>query len=160
MRSCLLVFAFVAISMHLSSQTYGGGFMYHFYDSSVPPPYHRSYEIDIEDTVIKFTIDSYGDLLYDETFSVPRKQLVDFKTSLKKLNVKKQKPKVDHVGCTGGTSESFFFYHDDEKKYDFQIAQCGGKYYGDMKADLDKVRDLFKSMIPDFAKKLQDTRMN
>jgi hypothetical protein len=160
MRKWLLLFILAPISSFVMSQTYRGGFTYHFYDASVPPQYHRSYEIDIEDTVVKFMIDSYGDLLHQETFSISGKQLQDFKTALKKLNVKKQKPNVDRAGCTGGTSESFFFYYDDEKKYDYNIAQCGGKYFGNMKADLDKVRGLFRSVIPDFEKKLQNTRMD
>src|SRR5687767_2926552 len=160
MRKWILLMLLGSILPRITAQTYGGGFMYHFYDASVPPQYHRSYEIDIEDTVIKFIVDSYGDVLLEESFSISRKQLEDFKISLKKLKVKKQKPNVDRAGCTGGTSEAFFFYYNDEQKYDYNIAQCGGKYYGNMKADLDAVRSLFRNMVPDFTKKLESTRMD
>jgi hypothetical protein len=44
---------------------------YSFRDSSVPPPYHRSYVIKASETEASITVDSYGDVLRQETAAMP-----------------------------------------------------------------------------------------
>ena len=40
---------------------------YHYQDSSVPPEYHRSYTLTVTQGEADLVVDSYGDVLHDET---------------------------------------------------------------------------------------------
>lgn len=140
------------------AQTYRCGFVYEFHDASVPPPYHRSYMIDIEDTVVRFRVDSYGDILLDDFFSITGQQLSNFKKKLKSYQFKYTNGNVPPNGCTGGTSDSFLFRWDGTTPQDGYTSQCGGKEYGNIKGKVKEARALFKSMVPDFEMKLAGTR--
>lgn len=140
------------------AQVYRGGFVYNFHDASVPPQYHRSYMIDVEDTVVKFIVDSYEDILFEETFSITGKQLDEFIKGVKACKLRYGKGKVEPKGCTGGTSDSFFFLWNGETPQDGYTGKCGGKDYGNVKGNVEKLRELFKSMVPDFKGKMERTR--
>jgi hypothetical protein len=140
------------------AQIYRGGFVYEFHDASVPPPYHRSYMIAIEDTVVRFRVDSYGDILLDETYTITGQQLKDFIKKLKSYKFKYTKGTEPNNGCTGGTSDSFFFLWNGTNPQDGYTSQCGGKEYGNIKGKVNEARALFKSMVPDFEIKLGSTR--
>ncbi len=43
---------------------------YRFFDSSVPPPYHRSYTLIVRPGEARVIVDSYGDVLHDERIPI------------------------------------------------------------------------------------------
>lgn len=43
---------------------------YRFFDSSVPPPYHRSYTLLVRPAEARVIVDSYGDILHDERIAI------------------------------------------------------------------------------------------
>ena len=45
----------------------GATVTYEFHDSSVPPPYHRSYVLTFDRAGARIVVDSYGDVLADRT---------------------------------------------------------------------------------------------
>ncbi|YCK81240.1 hypothetical protein M1D89_19550 [Arthrobacter sp. D3-18] len=99
---------------------------YTFRDSSVPPEYHRSYVIKASDTEASITVDSYGDVLRQETTAVPADtwtKVTDLVRSLpeRTKNIKTQKP-----GCAGGTASTIVVREGDEARYSRHIEDCGG----------------------------------
>ncbi len=161
MKSFLLFFTvFTATLVNYSQNPIDdfGGFNYTFTDASVAPEYNRNYTIAVEDTVVRFSVDSYGDVKYTETNSITRNQLKTFKDLLKKAALKTISPSKDTDGCTGGTSEYYLFYAGDENKQEFSISFCGGKSTGNVKGKIDDARNAFKALVPDFEKKLSASR--
>lgn len=78
--------------------------VYNFFDSSVPPPSHRSLELTVSRTQSRLVIDSYGDVLADESRPTPPEVwsgLVDGVPSLAALGVEGAQD-----GCVGGTGEA------------------------------------------------------
>lgn len=75
---------------------------YAFYDSSVPPQYHRSMALIGTRDEARIVIDSYGDVLADESTPMPAgtwEQLGATLTLLEGLEIEQSEQ-----GCTGGTS--------------------------------------------------------
>ncbi|MCL5991748.1 MAG: hypothetical protein M1419_06560, partial [Bacteroidetes bacterium] len=56
--------------------------IYYFYDSSVPPKYHRSYTITITENKLMIVVDSYGDIINEKEFEIDSSQFVMIKKSL------------------------------------------------------------------------------
>lgn len=104
-----------------------------------------------------FRIDSYGDVLFEEKFSITGNELEKFKTGIKKCNIRYTAGTEVPNGCTGGTSDSFFIYWNDNDKEDGFTSRCGGKEYGNIKGKVEDLRNLFKNMVPDFHFKLEGT---
>jgi hypothetical protein len=76
---------------------------YHFHDSSVPPPYHRSYTLLVVPGAARVIVDSYGDVLHDERLDLDAltwERCVTAAASLAEL------PGVEFDdGFTGGTAD-------------------------------------------------------
>ena len=78
--------------------------VYNFYDSSVPPPSHRSLELTVSRPQSRLVIDSYGEVLADESRPTPPEvwsALIDGLASLAALRVDGAQE-----GCVGGTGEA------------------------------------------------------
>lgn len=75
---------------------------YRYNDSSVPPQYHRSVELTVTKDEARIVIDSYGDVLADESAPTPPGVWAELGATLPSL----EGLTVDEVegGCTGGTS--------------------------------------------------------
>lgn len=147
----LLLLAIMVTQHPQSSEPY---FKYRYEDSSVPPPYHRSYEIIVRPGRVKFAVDSYGDILFEEEITISKEQLMLFENGLKKFKVKLVKEKQSQ-GCTGGTSQYFegrFSNGTTLKGYEYL---CGGKSYGTIQGDTEGVKKYFQQMVPEFAEKMK-----
>ncbi len=78
--------------------------VYNFFDSSVPPPWHRSLELTVSRTQSRLVINSYGDVLADESRLTPPEVwsgLVDGVSSLPAHGIEGAQE-----GCVGGTGEA------------------------------------------------------
>lgn len=139
------------------SQSTGYRYSYRFTDSSVPPDYHRSYEIIVENGEIRFAVDSYGDVLFSETIAINQDQMNDFITNLKACKLA-NKAETKDDGCTGGTGVSFSIQSSEMKPLDGFEYYCGAKSYGNLNGKVDEAVRAFKKLIPDFATKLDGTR--
>jgi hypothetical protein len=74
---------------------------YAFRDSSVPPPYHRSFVITVDRHRARIVVDSYGTVLADQTAPMPPvswQQLSDTIGDLDGIVIEEAER-----GCTGGT---------------------------------------------------------
>lgn len=123
-------------------------FRYKFTDSSVPPPYHRSYVIDIENDTIHVVVNSYGDVLADTTFEAPAAALDTINNLLiqHKIVIKKKHSK-DNSGCTGGTTQSIAYAAQDSLRQTGSVYYCGGNAYGNVAGDFKKFGEDFRAAL-------------
>lgn len=75
---------------------------YAFQDSSVPPQYHRSYTLTVTQAESRIVVDSYGDVLADE--SAPTSTKVWQEISAGTPSIADLVPVGQVDGCAGGTS--------------------------------------------------------
>lgn len=125
----------------------GAEVTYEFHDSSVPPPYHRSYVLVFDRTSARIVVDSYGDILADRTAAM---------TDDVWSTVAQSYPAVTDIGveepeqgCTGGTSFALTVAGAGEADMTLRGSQCGGvnSDAADRLADwVSPVRSLFPPM--------------
>lgn len=129
--------------------------IYEFYDSSVPPEYHRSYDIQlyVESATVKITVDSYGDVLHYNSYEYTVGQSEEL---FEKLNRIDTGCKIrDPEPCSGGTGERLKVITTEEE-FDFYLDHCGDNgEYPSACGEMRELIDFLKSLIPDLAKILQ-----
>lgn len=128
--------------------------IYHYRDASVPPQYHRSYEITASPGQVKITVDSYGDILAEKNYTLSDEQYDNVVNSLNKIEIGKAEFTEDN-GCTGGTSETISFSEGRDEIISGTIYHCGGKDTGNLKGDIQAFADDVKKLVPDLEKLLQ-----
>ncbi|TAL69815.1 MAG: hypothetical protein EPN82_04120 [Bacteroidetes bacterium] len=128
--------------------------IYYYYDSSVPPKYHRSYTITITSDSIRIIVDSYGDVINDKEFEIDSNQFELIKKSLVLNRIKKGK-KIESKGCTGGTSDKIEYYDNDKCLLSASAYHCGNKDYGDLRGDIKNVAQDIRNLIPNFSELLK-----
>jgi hypothetical protein len=126
---------------------------YNFYDSSVPPPYHRSYVITLTAEKVTIVVDSYGNIIANKEFPVAADQLTGMIDLLDRAKIK-NRAYSENKGCTGGTGESVACYKKEECLFKGSAFYCGGKTSGDMKGNIADVKSAMQKLIPDFEKVL------
>lgn len=75
----------------------------HFRDSSVPPEYHRSWDLTLDSSSIELVVDSYGDLLAEESARMPAAEWEEFVGGLADELDDLGEPAEPEAGCAGGT---------------------------------------------------------
>ena len=128
--------------------------IYYFYDSSVPPKYHRSYTIKITENKLRIVVDSYGDIINEKEFEIDSSQFVMIKKSLVINKIRKGK-NVESKGCTGGTSDQLEYFAGEEKLFSASVYHCGQKDYGNLRGNIKNVATDIKSLIPNFSELLK-----
>lgn len=97
---------------------------YHYNDSSVPPPYHRSETVVVTKDTTTLTIDSYGDVLATKTVDTPAEVWTMLGASLP--DVEAAAPAKDVQGCTGGTGRGLQLVSGTRNALDMSVEVCGG----------------------------------
>lgn len=129
---------------------------YRFNDSSVPPPYHRSYDIIVVPDTIYLKVDSYGEILTDTNFVLAASDFMALCDSLPSFNLKTRERK-EPDGCVGGTGEQIKITDAaGNVSIEGSAYYCGGETYGTITGDLKGFGRLIKSKIPDFRKHLKE----
>lgn len=96
---------------------------YQFLDSSVPPQYHRSYELRVSPTESRIVVDSYGDVLADETVPTDGAVWAELGDTLDDVSGLRAQPAEE--GCTGGTVTSLTVVDADRALVDLMLEECG-----------------------------------
>ncbi len=94
---------------------------YAFRDSSVPPPYHRSFVMTVDRHTARIVVDSYGTVLADRTAPMPSgtwEQMSDTIGDLDGILIEEPEQ-----GCTGGTG---FALSVSEGGLTLEGSACGG----------------------------------
>lgn len=123
----VLAEAFVLIALGADSvapagEQQGLTMTYRFNDASVPPEYHRSYELTVDGTAARLVVDSYGEVLHDESVTLDQALLATLRQDAALVAI----PSFPNVGgCTGGTSESLRIVVDGATVQDAFVDNCG-----------------------------------
>ena len=120
-----------------------------FSESSVPPPYHRSYETHITEHSISLRITCYGDVLYEGNFPCNKSSYDNLLNVICDLNIKSIPEKTS--GATGGETLTLALHKGNEEYYSCYI--YGSEYqtfWGNTDANLYRVKAEVEKCIPDF----------
>lgn len=129
------------------SYTYGNSIVYRFQDSSVPPQYHRSYTITLTQDEASIVVDSYGDLIFEDTYSLEPGQYDAIIQIINEANLEKVAVS-DSDGCTGGTSKQLEIFRDGELVFSGEQYRCGGDMFGNIDGDLEPIAEAILLLIP------------
>ena len=94
---------------------------YRFNDSSVAPEYHRSYTLIARSDEVSIVVDSYGDVLHEETSSIDEETWGRLVRAVADLDVAAPGNPDE---CTGGTSRDLLISQDDTPLLDVQVGVC------------------------------------
>lgn len=133
---------------------------YEYQDSSVPPEYHRSYEVNISDSgkgLVKIT--NYTDVLYESEFTVTKEQFNQLKTKLIIYDIKQknQDNSKKQIACTGGTIKRLTLITSNAEHTNLIYSACGDTNTGTGEGDIEVFAQDIKSIVPDFERHLKQT---
>lgn len=111
--------------------------VFRFHDASVPPQYHRSYTIVATAKSIRKTVDSYGDVISDESAALTRAEFDALVAALKTHTIKVVPDAAASLGCSGGTARSLKLLHQGAPILEGRLERCGAKDTGNLAGDLD-----------------------
>jgi hypothetical protein len=128
--------------------------VYSFTDASVEPSYHRSYTIVVTNSEISITVDVYGTVIAEKSYSLSSNDFNSIKKTI--MNAEPSNtPYRGNNGCAGGTGESLSLYYEDKQVFAGSIYHCGGKDSGNFKGDINSIKKVLISLIPDFYELLE-----
>ena len=129
---------------------------YSYGDASVPPPYHRSYRIELSrDNALRFTVESYDEVLKDTSAPIAWNTFFLACEELDSYFLQSEKPSVQNADCTGGTHHRLTLTYGpfDEmfEEVELHHYRCGNETTGNLSLDIDKyVEYLFSIESKDF----------
>ncbi|MFC8039456.1 hypothetical protein ACFUOZ_08890 [Paenarthrobacter sp. NPDC057355] len=100
---------------------------YKFRASSVPPQYHRSYIIKASETEASITVDSYGEVLRQETVAMPAETWSKVMALAATLPQRSDSIATPKPGCSGGTASKIIVRNGGQEQYSKSAENCGGK---------------------------------
>ena len=117
--------------------------IYYFHDSSVPPPYHRSYTITVEENSGKVEVDSYGDLIAKDDFKLTDGEFANLINEINSADISGCNPKKPEP-CSGATADSFEIYEGEKLVLDVYLDHCGDGEFpsscGEIRSIIEKVK--------------------
>lgn len=120
---------------------------YRFHDSSVPPPYHRSYSIILTSSELRFVVDSYGQVIKDTTVPISLTKWEESKRAIDDFNIRNVASKNIDSACKGGTGISIKIFEDDVIFFQGHNQHCAGQQSGDLGGDTKGFLEALKSGI-------------
>ena len=120
---------------------------YEFHDSSVPPPFHRSFTLVFDRAEARIVVDSYGDVLADRTAPVNQQTWDEVARGFPDVQALTLAEPAE--GCTGGTGFTATVAVDGTVRFSLSGLACGGvnSAAADRLADwVGPVRSLFPPM--------------
>lgn len=130
--------------------------VFEFHDSSVPPPYHRSYSLEFKGANVQIVVDSYGDILTDTTVVIGEEQVTKAFEFVKHYNILPKEKNEEDEGCTGGTGISVSYGCKKEIYCDGYVYSCAGEQFGNLSGDLEGLKSSLKGLVPNFNKYLKE----
>lgn len=124
--------------------------VYRFLDSSVPPPYHRSYTITVTPQEVRVVVDSYGDVIADETTPLEPGVFDGLVSALTESDIRPCET-VEPDGCTGGTTGSLTVSAGSDTVLSGWVHHCGGREYGNLQGNLEEFADRMRALVPNLA---------
>lgn len=104
--------------------TSAGTVRYRYGDSSVAPPYHRSYTIEVTSSEAHVVVTSYGDTITDTRHRVAPEVWAGLGDGVD--DVRRLRAPDDTGGCAGGTSRELRVTDSGQDLVDMSVEVCGG----------------------------------
>ena len=131
-------------------------FQYQYGDSSVPPEYHRSYTITIESNQLLFVVDSYGDILLEQTLDISEDFQDEIVSLLRSYEIK-SKEKTSSDGCAGGTTKHIRLFKKGKVVFEGGLYFCAGEEFGNIGGDLTGfANSILMKFLPDYLKRIRE----
>jgi hypothetical protein len=127
---------------------------YQFGDASVPPSCHRSFAITVTGDKAVIVVDSYGDILVDETYPIDAAQFDGLREAVERNRIMNC-VLTDDEGCTGGTSERISYRDGEKELFSGTVYHCGASDTGNLCGDIAAFAGEIKSLVPDLERLLQ-----
>lgn len=112
----------------------------HFRDSSVPPEYHRSWDLTLDKDSIELVADSYGDVVAEESVKMPREEWEEFVAAVREDLDELGEPTAPQEGCTGGTGM-------DLEVNALDIDNCNSDGNEEMMAEIQEMLEQFTDLV-------------
>lgn len=131
--------------------------VYDFTDASIPPKYHRSFRVEISGSGIALSVNCYGNILNQTTFSTDRECFNNLLKQLDSIRLEKQWNE-DTQGLCGGTSHRIELF---EKRVNYFSGFVYGNpfiealQFGDMKGDINSLHKTICDFIPNFEEEMK-----
>ncbi len=107
-----------------------------FKDASVPPAYHRSYQLFFTPAKAQYRLYAYDSTLVVEEIPFSKTQFDKLTALFLQYGVKSGKPNGLTKGCTGGTSRYVQGFTMGKKQLNGSVYYCGGKTDGNIVGNL------------------------
>jgi hypothetical protein len=98
---------------------------FQYLDASVPPQYHRSYELSVTASRSRLVVDSYGEVLADEQVPTSPEVWEALGTTLGQVT--DLPAEAGPQGCTGGTVTSLTVLQGSDASVDVVLDECAGE---------------------------------
>ncbi|MDN5895619.1 MAG: hypothetical protein L0H93_16535 [Nocardioides sp.] len=119
----------------------------HFHDSSVPPKYHRSWTITLDEEQAHLVVDSYGDDLAEETVDMPAQEWRAFVEDLPESVDDLEEPEPVDDGCSGGTSMDFVVTDGGGADTNLVINNCANDHNSAITDDIEGLMEPFTDLV-------------
>ncbi len=129
--------------------------IYEFQDSSVPPPYHRSYIIIIEAAAASITVDSYGEILAEEQINLGKGVFPAVLALIEEAEIGRRRNAAEDEGCTGGTGEGLTLERNGEELFSAWVYHCGGDDYGTLTGGIENVAVKIRGLFDNFSELIE-----
>lgn len=120
-------------------------FVYH--DASVPPDDHRSYIITITPNKLYYVVDSYGDVIKEDSLDIDKGKWEQCKNAFESANIRNVVEKKNIEGCTGGNGSSIRVYNGTNPLFKGYQYRCGKFNEGDLEGNINQFLAAIKDGI-------------
>lgn len=131
--------------------------VYDFTDASVPPAYHRSFQTEISENSITLSVNCYGNVLNQNTFSTDREHFHNLLKQIDSIKLEEQSNE-DTQGLCGGTTHLLKLFEKGENYFSGSIygnSLIETLQFGNMKGDIAGLHEAICHFIPHFEEEMK-----
>lgn len=110
--------------------------IFEYHDASVPPDDHRSYFIQIREDSLFYAVDSYGEIIKENSIGIDHQKWNSIKNAFVSCGIKNVEERKNSEGCTGGSGNSISAYVKKEQLFKGYQYRCSTFFDGDLDGDL------------------------
>ena len=110
--------------------------IFEYHDASVPPDDHRSYFIQIREDSLFYSVDSYGEIIKENSIGIDHQKWNSIKNAFVSCGIKNVEERKNSEGCTGGSGNSISAYVKKEQLFKGYQYRCSTFFDGDLDGDL------------------------
>ncbi len=121
--------------------------IYQYTDASVAPDVHRSYKIEVSDTLIEHLVHSYVDTISFVLSAFAEKDFELLKAEFRSSEIDSCVDNKEPI-CSGGTSIGIKLVLKNEIVFDHSVYRCGGKNYGSLCGEYERIGIFLNNRLP------------